>query len=94
MPVPLPVSEADLQYVAKKMAGGKDAAIDSVKIEVFDLLDPDERNKCKEVEKEVLEKAFQGVISISCDKTEKMQRKDGSTTWMRLIKWVEYKLVD
>lgn len=94
MPLNLPVSEADLQYVAKKLAGGKDAVIDSVHIEVFDLLNAEERENCKKVDKDVLEKAFNGVISVLCDKTEKMQRSDGSTTWVRLLKWVEYKLVD
>ena len=94
MPLGLPVSEADIEYVNKKLNGGKDVVIDAIRIEVFDLLDKDDREKCKDVEKEMLNKVYAGIITVTCDKTEKMQRSDGSTTWLRLLKWVEYKLQD
>lgn len=94
MPLELPVGEADLQYVAKKLNGAKDVVISEVKIEVFDLLDPEDRERCRKVEKEVLNKVYAGIITVSTDKTEKMQKSDGSTTWMRLLRWVEYKLQD
>lgn len=94
VPLGMPVAAADLEYVANKLNGGKDVVISEVRIETFDLLKEDEKKKCSEVEKEVLNKAYAGIISVTCDKTEKMQRSDGSTTWMRLLKWVEYKLQD
>ena len=94
IPTDLPVGFADLEYVAGKLDGKKDVCISDVRIEIFDLLDADDREKCRKVEKEVLEKLYAGVITLGCDKTEKMQRSDGSTTWMRLIKWVEYGLED
>ena len=62
--------------------------------EVFDLLDPEQRAKCTEVEKDLLNKVYAGIVTVSSDKTDKMQRSDGSTTWMRLLKWVEYTLED
>lgn len=92
MPIGLPIGQADLEYAAKKLAGGKDVVISAVRIETFDLLDPEDKKRCCEVEKEVLNKTYAGMITLSVDKTEKMQRSDGSTTWMRLLKWVEYTL--
>lgn len=94
MPVQMPVGQADLEYVANRLNGGKDVVVSDVRIETFDLLDKDDRERCRKVEKEVLGKLYSGVITLGCDKTEKMQRSDGSTTWMRLIKWVEYGLED
>lgn len=94
LPSPLPVGLADLEYVAGKLDGKKDVVISDVRIETFDLLDKDDRERCRKIEKEVLNKLYLGTITLGCDKTEKMQRSDGSTTWMRLIKWVEYGVCD
>lgn len=93
-PLGMPIGEADLAYAISKLEGHKDVVIANVKIEVFDLLDPEERKRCQEVEKDLLTKAYAGAITISCNKTEMMHRKDGSSTWMRLIQWVEYGLED
>lgn len=93
-PLGMPVSEADLLYAISKAEGHKDVVVQAVKIEVFDLLNEEDREKCKKVELEVLNKIYAGTITVLSDKTEKMQRADGSTTWMRLIKWVEYGLED
>ena len=92
MPVDKPVGQADLEYVAGRLEGRRDVVVSDVRIETFDLLDKEDRERCRKIEKEVLEKLYAGTITLGCDKTEKMQRSDGSTTWMRLIKWVEYGL--
>ena len=94
IPTELPIGAADLEYVANKLAGKKSVAISDVRIETFDLLNKEDVERCRKVEKEVLQKMYKGIITLGCDKTEKMQRSDGSTTWMRLIKWVEYGLED
>lgn len=94
MPIAMPIGEADLAYAVSKMEGHKDVVISRVRIEVFDLLDPEQRAKCTEVEKDLLNKVYAGIVTVSSDKTDKMQRSDGSTTWMRLLKWVEYTLED
>lgn len=93
-PLPLPIGEADLKYAISKMEGHKDVVVSGIRIEVFDLLDKDDRERCMAVEKVLLNKVYAGLVTVSCDKTEKMQRGDGSTTWMRLLKWVEYGLED
>lgn len=93
-PLGMPIGQADLEYAIKKLEGGKDVFISDVKIEVFDLLDEKERERCCKVEKEVLSGVYAGAYILMADKTEKMQRSDGSTTWMRLLKWMEFDLKD
>lgn len=94
VPLGMPVGEADLEYAAKKLAGGKDVVVDKIRIEVFDLLDEEDRKKCAEVEKEMTNKMYLGIITVTVDRTDLMQRADGSTTWRRLMKWTEYKTQD
>ena len=94
-PIGIPVGQADLEYAAKKLLNGeKDVVVSNVRIEVFDLLDPEDREKCKKVEKELYTKIYLGVITLTADRTDIMQRSDGSTTWMRLLKWIEYTTED
>lgn len=93
-PLGMPVAQADLEYAIRKLEGGKDVFISNIKIEVFDLLDDEDRQRCSKVEKDVLTKVYAGSVILMADKTDKMQRSDGSTTWMRLLKWMEFDLKD
>ena len=90
----MPVGVADLEYAAKKMAGGKDVVVSGVNVRVFDLLDEKERAELEHVEKELLNKMYLGVITLSANRTDIFHRPDGSTTWMRLLEWVEYRAED
>lgn len=66
-----------------------DVVVKKVKVEIFDLSDPEQVKKYEELWSELLRKAMKMEVVVDSRK-DLVNRKDGTSYWMKYVEYVEF----
>lgn len=59
-------------------------------VEVFDLMDKDERERYTKLYKELAPLVKAGKVFLTVNSREVLTRADGSTGWFKYLEWIEF----
>lgn len=59
-------------------------------VEVFDLMDRDERERYTKLYKELAPLVKSGKVFLTVNSREVLTRADGSTGWFKYLEWIEF----
>ena len=59
-------------------------------VEIFDLMDKDERERYTKLYKELAPLVKAGKVFLTVNSREVLTRADGSTGWFKYLEWIEF----